>query len=74
MGGTTTQVEFKLVYGPRTLAKVTDFMTIYRISLGKMALTFSFYFNFNINISANNCHQFQYILFLCIWTMVKYST
>ena len=53
MGGTTTQVEFKLVNGPSASAKVTDFMSIYRISLGKIALIFSFYFNFNINISAN---------------------
>ena len=51
--GITTQVKFKFIYGPSALARVTDFMTIYRISLGKMALTFSFYFHFNINASTN---------------------
>ena len=30
-----SQVEFKLVHGQGALAKVTDFMTIYRISVEK---------------------------------------
>ena len=51
---TISQVKFKFVYGPGALKKkVTDFTTIYRISVGKMALMFSFYFNFNINVLAN---------------------
>ena len=33
----------------RCLAEVADFMTINRISIGRMALMFSFHFNFNIN-------------------------
>ena len=43
------QVEFKLVYGPGTVVKVTDFMTIYRILVGKMTLGF----NFNIHVLVN---------------------
>ena len=41
-----TRVVFKL--GARQ--NITDFMTINKISIGKMTLTFSLYFNFNINI------------------------
>ena len=41
------QVKFKFVYGPSALENVTDFITIYRILVAKMALMFSFYFNFN---------------------------
>ena len=39
----------------RCMAKVADFMTINRISIGRMTLTFSFHFNFNINELANTC-------------------
>ena len=53
VGFLSTQVEFKSVCVPGALAKVTDFMSIYRISVGKMSLTFSLYFNFIITILAN---------------------
>ena len=37
----------------RCLGKNTKFMTIYRISVGKMTTMFSIYFNFNTNVLAN---------------------
>ena len=46
-------VIFKVGNGPRYQTKVADFMTIYRISIGRMTLRFSLYFNFNINVLAN---------------------
>ena len=50
---TISQDRFKLVYRPGTMAKFTEFKTIYRISVGKMALMYSFFFKFNINLLAS---------------------
>ena len=48
-----TKVILKLVYGSACQTKVADFMTIYKISIGRMAPMFWFYFNFNFSVLAN---------------------
>ena len=48
-------VVFKLRCRLRCLTKIADFMTINKISIGRIAIMLSFYFNFSINVLANIC-------------------
>ena len=52
-GGIATMVVFKFVYGARYKTKIAHFITIYRISIGKMALLFAFYLNFSTKVSTD---------------------
>ena len=52
--GLHIQGSYSSWHGTGYQTKFDDFMTINRISIGKMTLMFSCYFNFNVNISANS--------------------
>ena len=55
---------FKLVYGPGCQTKIADFVIIYRILVGTMALMFSLYLNFNINALAYICQAIHLSILL----------
>ena len=49
----STQVEFKLVYGPGARQMLDHSTAIYKISIGRMALMFQSYIKFKFNMLAN---------------------